>query len=100
MLDLMGETRLYSQGKKVIQTLADKHHYTVHFLTLELDISLGMKKKVHRVLIFRQLRWLEPYMKLNTQKRTSLRRVYEELLLWENAREQTKASHCAACDEQ
>ena len=53
LLEVMGETRQYSQGKKLIQTLADKNNYTPHYLALKLYVSLGMeRKKVHRVLNF------------------------------------------------
>ena len=79
LLEVMGETRQYSHGKKLIQTLADKNNYTLHYLTLKLYVSLGMKvKKVHRVLKFRQSQWLQPYMELNTQKRKECRKKFEE----------------------
>ena len=55
LLEVMVETRQYSQGKKLIQTLADKNNYTLHYLAHKLYVSLGMEvKKVHRVLKFRQ----------------------------------------------
>ena len=79
LLEVMGETRQYSQSKKLIQTLADKNNYTLHYLTLKLYVSLGMEvKKVHRVLKFRQSKWLKPYMELNTQKRKESRNKFEE----------------------
>ena len=34
LLQIMGETSPYSQSKKLIQTLADKKHYTVRYITL------------------------------------------------------------------
>ena len=42
LLEVMGETRRYSQGKTLIQTLADKNNYTLHYLALKLYVSLGM----------------------------------------------------------
>ena len=76
---VMGETRQYSQGKKLFQTLADKNNYTLHYLALKLYVSLGMEvKKVHRVLKFRQSKWLKPSMELNTQKRKESRHNFEE----------------------
>ena len=70
LLEIMGETRPYSQGKKLIQTLSDKKNYTVHYITLKLYVSLGMEvKKVHRVLKFKQSFWLKPYMELNTERK-------------------------------
>ena len=79
LLEIMGETRPYSQGKKLIQTLSDKKNYTVHYITLKLYVSLGMEvKKVHRVLKFKQSFWLKPYMELNTERRKESRNKFEE----------------------
>ena len=75
----MGETRDYSQGMKLIQSLSDKKNYTIHYITLKLYVSLGMEvKKVHRVLKFKQSLWLRPYMVLNTEKRKQARNKFEE----------------------
>ena len=79
LLEKMGETRPFSQGKKLIQSLSDKKNYTVHYITLKLYVSLGMEvKKVHRVLKFKQTKWLKPYMELNTAKRKESRNKFEE----------------------
>ena len=79
LLEIMGETRPYSQGKKLIQTLSDKSNYTVHYFTLKLYVSLGMEvKKVHRVLKFKQSCWLKPYMELNTARKKESRNKFEE----------------------
>ena len=49
--------RLVSKTKKFSQTLFNKEHYTLHYITVELYVSLGLKvKKVHRVLKFHQSR--------------------------------------------
>ena len=45
LLEIMGESRHYSQGKKLIQALPDKSNYTVHYITLKLYVSLGMEDK-------------------------------------------------------
>ncbi|MEO1765344.1 MAG: hypothetical protein AAFR83_26300, partial [Cyanobacteria bacterium J06629_18] len=79
LLGEMGEKRLYSQGKKLIQSLNDKKNYTVHYITLKVYVSLGMEvKKVHRVLKFNQSLWLKPYMELNTEQRRESRNRFEE----------------------
>ena len=79
LLEIMGETRPYSQGTKLIQSLSNKSIYTVHYITLKLYVSLGMEvKKVHRVLKFKQTKWLKPYMELNTAKRKESRNKFEE----------------------
>ena len=59
-----------STTKKLVQTLSDKTNYTMHYITLKLYVSLGLKvTKVHRVLQFHQAIWLKPYIQLNTLKR-------------------------------
>ena len=79
LLEKMGETRPFSQGKMLIQSLSDKKNYTVHYITLKLYVTLGMEvKKVHRVLKFKQTKWLKPYMELNTAKRKESRNKFEE----------------------
>ena len=76
---MMGETRPYSQGIKLIQSLSNKSNYTVHYITPKLYVSLGMEvKKVHRVLKCKQSCWLKPYMELNTAKSKESRNKFEE----------------------
>ena len=61
-----------SGQKKLLQTLYNKRRYTVHYLTLQLYVSLGMKvEKVHRVLQFSQSKWMQSYIRLNTEMRQS-----------------------------
>ena len=68
--NVLGERPVNSKSKKLIQTLYRKERYTLHYITLKLYISLGLQvSKVHRVLTFKQSKWLQPYMKLNTKKR-------------------------------
>ena len=79
LLEIMGETRPYRQGKKLIQTLSDKSNYNVHYITLKLFASLGMEvKNVLRFLKFKQSCWLKPYMELNTVRRKESRNKFEE----------------------
>ena len=50
-----------SKTRKLVQTLSDKTNYTVHYITLKLYVSLGMKvTNVHKVLQFHQAKWLKP----------------------------------------
>ena len=68
-----------STTKKLVQTLSDKTNYTVHYITLKLYVSLGLKvTKVHRVLQFHQATWLKPYIQLNTLKRQESKNKFEE----------------------
>ena len=79
LLEKMGETRTFSQSKKLIKSLSDKKNYTVHYITLKLYVSLGMEvKKEHPVLKFKQTKWLKPYVEPNTAKRKESRNRFEE----------------------
>ena len=64
---------------KLVQTLFAKKNYTVHYITLKLYVDLGLKvTKVHRVLQFKQEKWLEPYISLSTRMRTQSKNKFEE----------------------
>ena len=64
---------------KLVQTLFTKKNHTVHYITLKLYVDLGLKvTKVHRVLQFKQKKWLEPYISLNTRMRTQSKKKFEE----------------------
>ena len=64
---------------KLVRTLFAKKNYTVHYITLKLYVDLGLKvTKVHRVLQFKQEKWLEPHISLNTRMRTQSKNKFEE----------------------
>lgn len=56
---------------KLLLTLYNKEKYSLHFRTLKLYLQLGAElKKVHRILRFRQERWIKPFIDYHTAKRT------------------------------
>ena len=64
---------------KLVPNLGNKSKYVVHYINLQLHLSLGMKlKKIHRVLKFKQPRWLERYTSFNTDKRKNAANKFEE----------------------
>ena len=66
------------QVVKLIQRLASKKNYVLHYRNLQLYLSLGLKlKKVHRVLEFDQSPWLAQYINFNTQKRMNAKNAFE-----------------------
>ncbi|XP_075259949.1 uncharacterized protein LOC142351664 [Convolutriloba macropyga] len=78
LLDQMN-VRAPPAGKKLIQTLFPKLNYTLHYQTLKLYVQLGLKvAKLHRVLSFKQGKWLNPYVQLNAQKRKEAKTKFEE----------------------
>ena len=59
-----------SSVPKLLQTVTDKKRYTLHYRKLQLYVKLGLVvDRVHRVLQFSQENWMEPYIRLNTEKR-------------------------------
>ena len=56
--------------KQLLCGWTDKRNYLIHYRMLEFYIRHGMKiKEVHRVISFKQSKWLEKYIDFNTQKR-------------------------------
>ena len=66
---LIGAT--HTEVEKLVPNLGNKVRYVLHYRNLQLYLSLGMNlAKVHRALSFHQSRWMEPYIRLNTELRT------------------------------
>ena len=57
-------------GAKLISSLREKKNYIVHYRNLKLYLQLGMKLvKIHRIMSFKQARWMKKYIDFNNQKR-------------------------------
>ena len=69
----------YVSHKKLICDWTDKKNYLIHYRMLKFYIKHGMKiKKVHSVISFKQSKWLEKYIKFNTQKRNQAVNDFEK----------------------
>lgn len=67
------------KARKLLQTLWDKKNYTLHYLTLQLYVNLGLEvTRVHRVLKFKQKKWLQSYIDLNTKMRQRSKNAFDK----------------------
>lgn len=65
--------------EKLIPNLYPKEKYVVHYRNLKLYLSLGMKlTKTHRVMVFKQEKWLKKYIHFNTAKRQMAQNSFEK----------------------
>ena len=65
--------------KKLIPKLSDKTNYVVHYINLQLYLSLGIKlTKIHKVLKFKQSDWMKIYIDFNIEKRKNTANSFEK----------------------
>ena len=64
------KTDTYTQAEKLICDWSDKKNYLIHYRMLKFHVRHGMVfEKTHEIISFRQSKWLENYIKFNTQKK-------------------------------
>ena len=64
---------------KLILTLSDKKNYVIHYRLLQLYIKLGVKiTQFHRVISYKQSKWMEPYISSNTEARKKSKSSFEK----------------------
>lgn len=72
---------LNSKVEKLILNLNDKERYVLHFRSLKFAVAHGLKiKEVHKVLRFKQSKWMQPYIELNTIQRQRSKNKFEKSL--------------------
>ena len=77
--DLLGAGVAPTEVEKLVPNLRDKDRYVLHYRSLQLYLSLGLRlKKVHRALRFEQSTWMEPYIRMNTDLRKQATSDFEK----------------------
>lgn len=70
-----------SKQEKLILNLNSKKNYILHYRTLKFVLSHGLElKHIHKVLRFKQSKWLKPFIGLNTEKRLACTNPFEKNL--------------------
>lgn len=65
--------------EKLLLTLNNKRNYVIHQTMLKMALQQGLElKKIHRVLSFRQDKFLKPYIELNTSMRQRATNEFEK----------------------
>ena len=60
----------YTKSKKLICDWTDKKKYLIHYRMLKFYVRHGMiVEKIHEIISFKKIKWLEKYISFNTQKR-------------------------------
>ena len=78
-LPFLTERMKIGRVEKLVPNLKDKKGYVVHIKALDQALKHGLKlKKVHRVIEFRQSKWMKPYIMLNTRLRTAAKNEFEK----------------------
>ena len=78
-IELAEELEVKVGGEKLCLTLNDKKNYICHYRNLKLYLKKGKKIiKVHRILKFKQSKWLAEYIELNTILRKNASNDFEK----------------------
>ena len=78
-LPFLTERMKIGRGQKLVPNLKDKKEYVVQIKALNQALKHGLKlKMVHRVIEFRQSKWIKVYIMLNTCLRKDAKNEFEK----------------------
>ena len=78
-LPFLAERMKIGRGQKLVPNLKDKKEYVVQIKALNQALKHGLKlKMVHRVIEFRQSKWIKAYIMLNTRLRKDAKNEFEK----------------------
>ena len=76
---LQVENKTVGKTEKLILNLHNKTRYVIHHELLKYYESLGLKvTKVHKIISFKEEKWLQPYIDFNTHQRTLSKSDFEK----------------------
>ena len=71
--------KITAKVEKLMLTQTNKENYIVHYRLLKFYLRQGMVlRKIHRIIRFRQSKWLKPYIEFNTNQRTQATTDFEK----------------------
>ena len=76
---LVDNNKKFSSCNKLVPHLFEHKNYVLHYRNLKQAIQLGVKLvNVHRIVSFKQSKWLEPYIMKNTERRKHAKNDFEK----------------------
>lgn len=79
MISLDNSLKPRGNLRKLIPNLRPKRHYVVHYRNLKYYLAKGMiLSRIHKVVSFRQEKWMEPYISFNTEMRKAAKSTSEK----------------------
>ena len=80
LLQKLGK-KLPSKNHKLVPNLMPKRNYIVHYRNLKFYLEMGLKLRfIHKVIEFKQSKWLAPYIDFNTNMRKEATTDFEKNL--------------------
>ncbi|MEL7306377.1 MAG: endonuclease domain-containing protein [Pseudomonadota bacterium] len=77
--ETLNGSKEFKSSRKLLLTQFNRERYVLHFVILKFYLEMGMViKTVHRVIKYKQKRWLKPYIDFNSKKRALASNRFEK----------------------